>query len=68
MQHSMHVPVEVAGSVPLTQEVLQEGVKPFLLTIKCIDVVHPVDKKHVAANPTMSQGTEHSSKKFAQGT
>ncbi len=38
-----------------------------MLILEHIEVVHPVDKKHAAAKPAKSQGTEQLSKKILLG-
>ncbi len=70
MKHPAHVPIEVAGPVPLAQEVLPEGVKPLLLIFEYIEVMDPVNKANMAAKPAKpakSQDMEQSFKKIAQG-
>ena len=40
-------------------------VKPLLLILECIEVLHPVNEVNVATKPAKSQGMEQPSKKFA---
>ena len=43
-----------------------EWVKPLLLILQQIEVMHPVNEVNAAAKPAKSQGTEQPSKKFVQ--
>ena len=67
MQHPAHVPIEVAGTVPLLEKCYPEGVKPLQLILECIEVAHPINKASDDSKPAKYQGSEQPSKKSAQG-
>ncbi len=60
-------PLKWQDQYHLLEKCYPEGVKPLLLILECIEVVHPVHEASAAAKPTKSQGLDQTSKKFMQG-
>eukprot|EP00804_Cyclotella_cryptica_P006309 CCRYP_010148-RA/>CCRYP_010148-RA protein AED:0.43 eAED:1.00 QI:0/0/0/1/1/1/2/0/386 len=60
-------PLKWQDQYHLLEKCYPEGVKPLLLILERIEVVHPVDERQSSSKPAKAQGAEQPSKQFALG-
>eukprot|EP00804_Cyclotella_cryptica_P010317 CCRYP_012251-RA/>CCRYP_012251-RA protein AED:0.18 eAED:0.18 QI:0/-1/0/1/-1/1/1/0/271 len=60
-------PLKWQDQYHLLEKCYPKGVKPLLLILEQIEVVHPVDERQSSSNPAKAKGAEQPSKKFALG-